>query len=335
MRSQISAVGAKLVLNRALRYDGRRPLFIQGEPGIGKTAIVEQVAKDLGWECVLSHPVAMEATDLTGLPWISQGEKEARFRPYGDLARMLTRVEPTVWCFDDVGHARETTQAALMHLAHARRINEHTLPDCVRIVATSNRRIDRGAAAKVLAPFATRFARFELVADIASWTSWAYATFVDWRVIKYLESFPAALSVEVVSPDEPTPNPRGWHIASDVLAWELPHEEQAAMLWATLGANADGFNSFLRVVEELPNPLEVLRGTLQVDLGTLATDRVAMLLDACAYHVIAAHRQSLTSDTPKSAAMKGVLQALCDSASKVGYIEAATEIMRRVEEASC
>ena len=65
----------------------RLPVLLCGPPGVGKTAIVAQVAKELACELVVSHPVTADPTDFRGLPWMVDGQ--ATFLPIGDLARLI------------------------------------------------------------------------------------------------------------------------------------------------------------------------------------------------------------------------------------------------------
>ena len=61
----------------------RLPVLITGRPGIGKSDIVEQVARATGHELLISHPVVEDPTDSKGLPFPS---------PDGSTAS-----PPTVW----------------------------------------------------------------------------------------------------------------------------------------------------------------------------------------------------------------------------------------------
>ena len=46
------------------------PVLIKGQPGVGKSDIVAQVAAELGMNLILSHPVVSDPTDFKGMPAI-------------------------------------------------------------------------------------------------------------------------------------------------------------------------------------------------------------------------------------------------------------------------
>lgn len=65
------------------------PVFIWGPPGIGKSAIVESVAEDMGLECVSLLGSQLAPEDVMGIPQISDGRSQfcppkiiARDNPY-------------------------------------------------------------------------------------------------------------------------------------------------------------------------------------------------------------------------------------------------------------
>lgn len=274
---------ASTAMRKLCEGGGRRPILLLGEPGVGKSAIVADVASALGWDFIESHPVAMEPVDLTGLPWMSNGDKEARFRVYGDLARVLRSVKPTIWCLDDVGHCRESVQASLMHLAHARRINEHTLPDCVRVVATSNRRGDRGASSRILGPFRSRFMSISVEPDTNQWLSWAESHGVHASVVAYLWTFPDHLSSKadtMAATEDVSSSPRGWHIVSDVIQARLPQTETEAVINETLGPIGSAFTRYLRALHHLPNYADVFAGKEVISWTLIPVDLMMAVMTA-------------------------------------------------------
>src|ERR1700687_682204 len=93
------------------------PVLLVGAPGVGKTAIVKQLAEELDLPLVVSHPVTSDPTDFRGLPWMVDGR--ATFLPIGDLARLADLDgRPAIWLIDDLGQVLNATQAAVMQLVH-------------------------------------------------------------------------------------------------------------------------------------------------------------------------------------------------------------------------
>ena len=67
-----------------------RPVFIWGAPGIGKSALVEQFALDVGMECVSLLGSQLAPEDIIGIPTINGNVSE--FLP----PKMIARKEPYV-----------------------------------------------------------------------------------------------------------------------------------------------------------------------------------------------------------------------------------------------
>ncbi len=81
-----------------------RPVFIWGAPGIGKSAIVEEFAEEVGLECVslLSSQLAPE--DIIGVPQIVDGRSV--FCP----PRMIARSEPYCLFLDELSACSQEVQ---------------------------------------------------------------------------------------------------------------------------------------------------------------------------------------------------------------------------------
>ena len=70
------------------------PVLIKGAPGIGKSDIVAQVAKILGYHLIISHPVVASPIDFKGLPALVKDRAE--FLPFGDLRKLIEATEQQI-----------------------------------------------------------------------------------------------------------------------------------------------------------------------------------------------------------------------------------------------
>ena len=73
-----------------------RPVFIWGAPGIGKSALVEKFADDLGMPCVSLLGSQLAPEDIIGIPQIRGNTSE--FLP----PKMIARSEPYVLFLDEL-----------------------------------------------------------------------------------------------------------------------------------------------------------------------------------------------------------------------------------------
>jgi hypothetical protein len=232
----------------------RLPVLISGKPGIGKSDVTAQAAAAAGCDLILSHPALEDPTDTKGLPWMADGH--ATFMPFGELARALSATQPTVWMFDDLGQASPAVQAAKMQLLLARRVNGHVLPDCVTMIAATNRRIDKAGVAGILEPVKSRFVSIvELDADVDSWSQWAIGAKLPAELIAFMRLRPELLSDFKPSADlTQSPSPRTWHSVAKLQALSLPQSIEAVAMAGAVGDGASSeYLAFRRMASQLPS----------------------------------------------------------------------------------
>jgi hypothetical protein len=235
------------------------PVLLLGAPGVGKTAIVNQLAKELGRSLVVSHPVTGDPTDYRGLPWIVDGC--ASFLPIGDLARLeKLKDKPGIWLIDDLGQALAATQAAVMQLVHpdGRALNGFELPPDITIIACSNRPQDRAGVGAFLAPLVSRFVTvLTLEPEPISFVQWAIsrggfdplvASFIRWKPEYLLDRERPAHSLEQQC------SPRTWEHVSQLLALGFDDSQLGHLVrGAITPAIATEFLAYLQVYKSLPN----------------------------------------------------------------------------------
>lgn len=233
-----------------------KPVLIVGQPGIGKTDIVHQVAQRIGYDLWIGHPAVADPTDFKGMPALVNGSAE--WLPYGDLRALLNAKRPTIAFLDDLGQAPAAVQAAVMQLIGARRVNGHILPDCVVFVAATNRRQDKAGVAGLLEPVKSRFATIlQLEPDIDSWSQWALAAGLPIEVIQWARFRPDCLvdfkpTADIVN----SCCPRTLAHCADSVRLGLTDRETIA---GSIGdARALELVAFLAVWRKLPDPDAVL-----------------------------------------------------------------------------
>ena len=176
------------------------PVLIKGAPGIGKSDIITQVAKELKYDLSISHPVVSDPTDFKGLPGIVNGKAE--FLPFGDLRILINAKKPIIAFLDDLGQAPAVVQAAAMQLILARRVNSHQISDKVIFVAATNRRQDRAGVTGILEPVKSRFATIiQLDVDPDAWIEWAFDNDMPAELIGFINFRPSLLHVEEATSD--------------------------------------------------------------------------------------------------------------------------------------
>lgn len=253
--NQLSQLLAKTIAARV-------PVLVVGSPGVGKSQIIERAARSAGADLLISHPVVNDPTDARGLPWPDSEHQQARFLPFGDLARALESTRPLVWFLDDLGQASPAVQASYMQLLLSRRVNGHVLPEHVVFVAASNGREHRAGVSGMLEPVKSRFGTIvELVPQLEDWVAWAYQNDIPSVVIAFLR-----YRVELLCQFEPradlstSPVPRAWESVGRLFNLALPESVTSS---AYCGAVGDGagteFAAFVRTYAALPSIDAILK----------------------------------------------------------------------------
>lgn len=235
------------------------PVLLAGAPGVGKTAIVTQLAQELDYQLVVSHPITSDPTDFRGLPWMVNGE--AHFLPIGDLARLAELTDrPAIWLIDDLGQALPATQAAVMQLVHrdSRALNGFRLPESVTVIACTNRAQDRAGVGAFLAPLVSRFTTVLTVEpEPASFVRWAIerggfnplvASFIRWKPETLLDTARPDHSLEQRC------SPRTWEHVSRLVNLDLSASQlREPVLGAISPSIAVEFLAYLQIYESLPH----------------------------------------------------------------------------------
>ncbi|WP_062984876.1 AAA family ATPase [Nocardia anaemiae] len=142
------------------------PVLLWGEPGIGKTAALTQLAETLDLPLTTVIASVHEPSDFSGLPIIGDNPSEhgVPMAP-PDWAVRLVRAGRGLLFLDELSTAPPAVQAALLRLVLERRIGALKLPPGVRIVAAANPRTSAADGWELSPPLANRFVHLQWVHD--------------------------------------------------------------------------------------------------------------------------------------------------------------------------
>lgn len=232
------------------------PMLIKGAPGVGKSDIIAQVAKELKYDLLISHPVVSDPTDFKGLPGIVDGKAE--FLPFGDLRKLINTKKPTIAFLDDLGQAPAVVQAAAMQLILARRVNDHKISDKVIFIAATNRRQDRAGVTGILEPVKSRFATIiQLDVDADIWIEWAFENDIPAELIGFIHFRPSLLHKDETTSDIVNhPCPRTIAYAGKLI--NVGIDDVETLSGAVGEACAIELVGFIEVYNSLPNISAIL-----------------------------------------------------------------------------
>lgn len=142
------------------------PVLLWGQPGIGKSSTLTELARGLGLPLETVIASVHEPSDFSGLPIVGADPAVhgvAMAPP--DWAVRLRRAGDGLLFLDELSSAPPAVQAALLRVVLERRVGSLALPEGVRIVAAAN---PAGSAAdgwQLAPPLANRFVHLDWVHD--------------------------------------------------------------------------------------------------------------------------------------------------------------------------
>ncbi|MEV7069495.1 AAA family ATPase [Streptomyces sp. NPDC093990] len=142
------------------------PVLLWGEPGIGKTAALTQLAAALDLPLTTVIASVHEPSDFSGLPVVGD-DPATQGVPMAppDWAVRLVRAGRGLLFLDELSTAPPAVQAALLRLVLERRIGALQLPPGVRIVAAANPRSSAADGWELSPPLANRFVHLQWTHD--------------------------------------------------------------------------------------------------------------------------------------------------------------------------
>ncbi|MFF9155530.1 AAA family ATPase [Streptomyces sp. NPDC014846] len=142
------------------------PVLLWGEPGIGKTAALTQLATALDLPLTTVIASVHEPSDFSGLPVVGD-DPAVQGVPMAppDWAVRLVRAARGLLFLDELSTAPPAVQAALLRLVLERRIGTLRLPPGVRVVAAANPRSSAADGWELSPPLANRFVHLQWTHD--------------------------------------------------------------------------------------------------------------------------------------------------------------------------
>jgi len=237
------------------------PVMIWGPPGVGKSELVAQVARQHTVPLIDIRLSQLEPSDLRGIPFRTDGLVEWA------VPKMLPSTErhgnAGILFLDEITSATPAVSAAAYQLILDRCLGEYQVPEAWVIFAAGNRQGDRGVTYSMPTPLANRFTHYSFDVNLDDWVLWAHQCGIDERVIAFLRFRPELLfDFDPALDPVAFPTPRSWEFAHHALKkFDSTNLILANALQACVGEAAGiELTAFIDNLDNLPNVGDIISG---------------------------------------------------------------------------
>ena len=184
--------------NYVIPIERQRPIFLMGAPGIGKTAIMEQIAQELQIGLVSYSMTHHTRQSALGLPFIvkkNYGGEEYSVSEYTmseiiasiyDLME-VTGLKEGILFLDEINCVSETLAPSMLQFLQYKTFGRHSVPGGWIVVTAGNPPEYNNSVREFDIVTWDRLKRIDVKADYEAWKEYAYARGTHPAITTYLD----------------------------------------------------------------------------------------------------------------------------------------------------
>lgn len=264
---QITAKQAPQLITDALRAN--LVPMICSSPGMGKSSIASQIAKENNLQLIDVRLSQCDPTDLNGFPHILKGEDGqpaiATYIPMDTFPTEHTELpagkDGWLLLMDELNSAPMSVQAAAYKIVLDRMVGQHNLHPKCKVMAAGNLATDKAIVNRLSTAMQSRMLHLEMRSDPKGWLGWALENNIDHRVTSYIAFRPEALNnFDPGHQDKTFACERTWDFVSRLIKqWPTIEPGKMALLAGTIGAGvASDFSAFCEIYQDLPSIEQII-----------------------------------------------------------------------------
>lgn len=244
--------------------------FIQGSPGLGKSAIVREIAEENKMKLIDVRLSQCDISDLNGLPKLDG--KKATFLPFdvfpveGD--KVPDGYQGWLLFLDELNSANKAVQAAAYKLILDHMVGNHKLHDKVRVCAAGNLITDNAVVNQLSTALRSRLINFTVDSNnlLDDWFKWAYEHEIDARILAFIKYKPNYLfTFDPEKDDETYACPRTWEMTDKVIKLIKNLDNYKELIRGAIGTIGDEFVEYTKYANKLPKFEDIANGKVKPD----------------------------------------------------------------------
>ena len=275
----------------------QRPIMLLGPPGLGKTAIMSQIAAELGigyLPYTITHHTRQSAIGLPMIEKVDYGGYECTVTNY-TMSEIISAVYDVIYkqgkpegilFIDEINCVSETLAPAMLDLLQNKKFGPHLIPDGWVLVSAGNPQEYNDSARDFDVATLDRVRVIEVESDSEVWLRYAMSAGINDAIIYYLKVKPQnLLKIERTVDGTQFVTPRAWEDLSVVL-----NEYESKGIWAgvslisqyvrdpEIAAEFNKYREFYRKYSEDYNSDSILSGSFEITPSTVSAEgRLAVI----------------------------------------------------------
>ena len=214
----------------------QRPVFLMGPPGIGKTAIMGQIAREMDLALVSYSMTHHTRQSALGLPFIAdkvydgQTVRVSEYTMSEIISSMYDEMERTgksegILFLDEINCVSETLAPSMLQFLQFKTFGMHRIPDGWVVVTAGNPPEYNNSVREFDIVTWDRLKRIDVEPDFAAWKEYAYEAKIHPAITTYLSIRNADFYLVQTTVDGKTfVTARGWEDLSDIIYLYEQHE---------------------------------------------------------------------------------------------------------------
>lgn len=250
----------------ALNYliDANQPVMLHGSPGVGKSDVVRQIAKQRGIDLIDLRLSQLDPVDLRGVPSVDIKKRITLW----NTPNFLPTEGKGILFLDEINSAAQATQAAAYQLVLDRKLGDYELPPGWAIIAAGNRTTDRAIVNQMSTALKNRFTHLNYEVNNDDWCDWALRSNIAVEVLGFIRFRPMLLNefeqrnaskeekerVQRLKDAQAFATPRSWEFLSKIVQQKPSSDVEYELYTGVVGEGAAAeFMGYLKYYRDLPN----------------------------------------------------------------------------------